>query len=208
MIHRLLLSDPLRVKSRDDKLWVRDQRRAKLYGLRRLPCPCAIHRGVGVPYKLEEIEKHLFRHGRSPDCRTWRGPDDPNSSDEEWENDFSAKNKEAIQRGRERDSGLQMRQMMHDMYQQVEAFAQTEEQLNEETMNALEASDRILGVNELDVEVEATHGDTGIKHMTSKTEIPQEDTTLDPQTQIMVTLSTPKQTRAVQKMYTGSNNSI
>ena len=158
MLHRLLLSDPLRIKSRDDKLWVRDKKRAKLYGLSRLPCPCHIHRGVGVPYKLEEIEKHLYRHGRSPDCRTWGGPDNPDSSDEEWENDFSAKNKAASRREPERDNGLEMRQMMHDMYQQVEAFAQAEEQLNEETMNALDTSDHILGVNMEDAEGDANQG--------------------------------------------------
>ena len=156
MMNRLLLSDPRQIKSRDDKLWIRDKRRATLYGLGRLPCPCHIHRGVGLPYKLEEIERHLFRHGRSPDCRTWRGPDNPDSSDQEWENDFSAKNAEIVRRDREQDNGLQMRSMMQDMYQQVEAFAQTEDRLNKETMNALEASDHILRVNMEGAEGDAT----------------------------------------------------
>ena len=147
MSQRLPITDPRRIRARDNKLWVRDKRRASLYNFSKIPCPCSLHKGTGNSLKIEEVERHLLRHGRSRYCRTWRGPDDPDSSDEEWETEFSKDNAGTSSKPLERDNGVQIRQMMQHIYQEVEAIAETEEQLDEATMNALEASDNIMGTN-------------------------------------------------------------
>ena len=93
------------------------------------------------------MERHLLRHGRSRYCRTWRGPDEPDSSDEEWETEFSKDTAATSSEPPERDNGVQVRQMLQHMFQEVDAIAETEEQLDATTMDALEASDRIMGTN-------------------------------------------------------------
>ena len=112
-MRKLPLFDARRIKCRDDKLWVRDKKQTTLYKFSKIPCPCQVHKGIGLSIKLEEIERHLLGFGCSPDCRTWRGLDDPDSSDEERENNFSRKNAVHSWNASERNSSLQMRQMMH-----------------------------------------------------------------------------------------------
>ena len=147
MSERLPLTDNIRIKNRDNKLWDRDKKRARLYGFRKLSCPCSLHNGTGIAIRIEEIGKHLLRYGRAADCRTWRGPEDPDSSDEEWEADFTARNKAAARREQPRDSGVAVRDMVREIYQQVQEFAETEERVNEITMTALEDVDNITGIN-------------------------------------------------------------
>ena len=148
MSQKLPLSDPRRIKARDDKLWLRDKRRAALYKFRKIQCPCTEHQGMGLPFGIDVIERHLLRFGRSPECRTSRGPDEPDSSDDEWETDYSRRMSSTSAVSPDRDNGLQMRQMMQHLYQQdVDAFADTEERLNEITMTALQRSDDIIGTN-------------------------------------------------------------
>ena len=105
MSHRLPTSDIRRIRNRDNKLWLRDQRRAENYRFNRIPCPCTLHRGKGRPYVLAEVERHLLRNGRSLECRTWRGPSTPDSSDEEWGAESSARLLNRPQQIQERDSG-------------------------------------------------------------------------------------------------------
>ena len=85
--------------------------------------------------------------GCCADCRTWRGPDDPDSSDEEWETDFSIRNGVSSDNPVERHNGIQMRSMMRHIYQHVDEEAETEDRLNEVMMSALEESDNILALN-------------------------------------------------------------
>ena len=144
MEEKLSITDPRRIKARDDKLWVREKKKAAMYGFPRIHCPCTLHNGTGHCFNLDEVERHLYRHGRSPDCRTWRGPEDPDSSDEEWENQFTMQNAQASRRPRERDNGVQIRTMLQHIYQEVENIAETEERLDEAIMDALEASDNII----------------------------------------------------------------
>ena len=144
---KLPITDSGRIRKRDNKLWLRDKRRAELYDFNRIPCPCALHRGKGRTFLIAEVERHLLRHGRSPECRIWRGPSTPDSSDEEWELHDSLPSVEHSHRIQERDSGLEMRQMMQDMYQQVRAFEETEERLDNITMEAMETVDNITGIN-------------------------------------------------------------
>ncbi|KAG0560323.1 hypothetical protein KC19_10G171900 [Ceratodon purpureus] len=160
MATRLPLTDVRRIRARDNKLWIRDQNRAKHYGISRIPCPCTQHRGVGSPFLLKNIFRHLIRYGRSPDCRTYRrGPEDPDSSDDEWEADFEAKIAESTRRDaaakiaaathREvnRDSGVEVRRMVQHIHQQVEQSTETEERLNDIPISAMETVDNITGIN-------------------------------------------------------------
>ena len=150
MSQKLLISDHRRVRERDNKLWLRDKQRALQYGFPRIPCPCLHHRGTGRPISITEVERHLIRFGRSPDCRTWRGPQEPDSSDDEWEQDYTAKIAQASTIIRERDNGLEMRNMLQEMYQQVEEAAAIEETINRIAMTAMQTSDDITGINQDD----------------------------------------------------------
>ena len=144
MGERLPLSDPRRIKARDDKLWVREKRKAAMYGFPRIHCPCTLHKGTGHCFKWDEVERHLYLHGRSPDCRFWHGPEDPDSSDEEWENHYTMQNKPSSSTPEVRDNGVQVREMLKHIFQEVEKIAETEEMLDETTMDALQASDNII----------------------------------------------------------------
>ena len=92
MEEKLPITDPRRIKARDDKLWVREKRRAATYNFPRIQCPCTLRKGTRHCFKWNEVERHLYLYGRHQDYRTWRGPEDPDSSDEEWENQFTMQN--------------------------------------------------------------------------------------------------------------------
>ena len=147
MSSRLSLQDPQRIKARDDKLWVREKRRSQLYNFNKLPCPCSLHNGVGSAFTMEVIERHLLRHGRSAECRTWRGPDDPDSSDEEWERDFTDTKYVPTSRSQQGENAVQVRSMMQHIFQEIDAFVDSEERLNNIAVAALEEADEIAGIN-------------------------------------------------------------
>ena len=91
----------------------------------------------------------MIRYGRDAKCRVWRGPEDPDLSDDEWEQDFTAKLACGSQQlPLERDNGLQLRTMVQHLYQQVEEVAASEDHLNEITMTALQVVDNITGINQ------------------------------------------------------------
>ena len=141
------MSDARRITARDNKLWLRDKNRASLYGFHKLPCPCTQHKGTGLSFRIEEVEKHLLRYGRAPNCRTWRGPEDPDSSDEEWKADFSTKIAASTRRRDKQDNGIEVRQMLQHMYQEVQHVAERENEINDITLSALETVDNITGIN-------------------------------------------------------------
>lgn len=125
MSPRHSLQDGRRIKARDDKLWIREKRRAELYNFTKIQYPCSVHKGTGSAFKLDEIERHLLRHGRSSECRTWRGPDDPDSSDDEWEQDFTNQIQATTSHTQPRDNGVQVRTILQHMYQEVDASIET-----------------------------------------------------------------------------------
>ena len=147
MSDRFPLTDSRRIRARDNKLWLRDKARASNYSFSRIQCPCNQHKGPGLPFGIEEVERHLLRYGRSPECRTWRGPEEPDSSDDEWEEQYSASISASAGRPDVRDSGLHMRQMMKHIYQQVDQFIESKEQIDNVTMSALQTADNITGMN-------------------------------------------------------------
>lgn len=144
---RFPLSDIRRIWLQDNKLWTRELEKAEKYSLKRIPCPCSLHRGKGHPYSLEEVERHLLRHGRAPECRVWHGPTEPDSSDDEWESDFTHKMMSNASNEQGFDSGLQMRGLLSDMFQQIQDFTEQEEQLNDIAMQAMETVDEITRIN-------------------------------------------------------------
>ena len=109
---------------------------------------CAIHKGIGRPFGIEEVYRHLIRHGRSPDSRSWRGPSEPDSSDDEWEEDYTARMTGKNQRPQIHDSGVLVRNLMQDIFQEVQAFTAAEENIENITMSALESMDKITGLND------------------------------------------------------------
>ena len=159
MSSRHSVQDPRRIKARDDKLWIRETRKARLYNFTKLQCPCSIHKGIGTAFKLEEIERHLLRHGRSSECRTWRGPDEPDSSDEEWEQEYTNSIQELASRNQQKDNGVQVRTMMQHIFQEVDAFIDTEDKLNNIAVAALEEADEITGVNSGDRDNQEDQGE-------------------------------------------------
>lgn len=80
---RLPLQHPRRLSSRDEKLWNREQLRAKQLGKSRMKCPCTqcVGRHTRV---LREVYAHLTVHGRHPQLRLWNDTAYGDSSDEEW----------------------------------------------------------------------------------------------------------------------------
>ena len=90
--------------------------------------------------------KALLRYGCSKDCRTWRGPGNRDSSDEEWEAEYSARVLGQAHRPQDLDSGIEIRNMMQHINQQVQEFISTEKILDI-TMGALDTMDQITGVN-------------------------------------------------------------
>ena len=106
-----------------------------------------------MPFTVDKVKRHLIRFGRSPRCCTWRGPQDPDSFDEEWESDFTEKIAKDVAENSDHDRGLQMRQLMKEMYQQVDEVAERENQLNDIAMEALHTVDDITGINQGDIDL-------------------------------------------------------
>ena len=111
-----------------------------------------------MPFGIDVVKRHLVRYGRSSEYRTSRGPQEPDSSDDEWEADAAAKVAAALRSDEKRDSGIQVRGMLQDMYQQVQEIEEAEEKINDITMSALEDSDNITGVNTYPVQFETGEG--------------------------------------------------
>ena len=115
-IGRLPLSDRSRQQRRDDRLWRREQERAKLYGLRRIHCPCSKCKGRVQCY-VAKVKDHLIRNGREPSFRVWRGPGERDGSDEEWEQELRRP-----QRRHEghKYEGLDMHAMVEEAFQEFD----------------------------------------------------------------------------------------
>ncbi len=79
MVQRLKISHASRQQQRDDWMWVRKDKHARLYGLSKIWCPCGQCKG-GKMCKLAIVKDHLIQYGRGP--REW------DSLDDEWEEAF------------------------------------------------------------------------------------------------------------------------
>jgi hypothetical protein len=78
------LTDPHRQRLKDDRLWIRELQRARLFNLKQLHCPCSQCKGRRR-FKLATVREHLIRNGRDSEFRIWRGPGNRDSSDDKWE---------------------------------------------------------------------------------------------------------------------------
>jgi hypothetical protein len=50
---------------RDDRLWVKEEQKGRLYNLRRLCCPCIKCKGRFL-YTIGNVRGHLIHNGRDP----------------------------------------------------------------------------------------------------------------------------------------------
>lgn len=148
---KLPVTDKRRQILRDNKLWKREVHRATTYNLGKIHCPCTWCGGTRRSIKLSEAKKHLQKNERAPDCRVYRGPDENNSSDDEWErhwhNSFSKTNNN---HSNVMDSGIDVRGVVRDMFQEVEGVLDVENHLDSITVDALSESDRTLGLHQSD----------------------------------------------------------
>jgi hypothetical protein len=142
-IRRLPLSDRRRQQLRDDHLWKRKQERAKLYGLRRIHCPCNRCKGRVQRY-ITSVKIHLIKYGRDPAFRVWRGPGERDASDEEWETEVKRPFKPHDGR---LDEGLDMHAMVEDAFDQIDeapAHPSTlEEQIEDIVIDAFTVVDEL-----------------------------------------------------------------
>ena len=158
---RLALTDPIRIAARDNKLWKKEQRRAMLYKQRNMYCPCADCGGTEKPIQISEARRHLRLNGRASNCRVYRGPEDNDSSDDEWEAAWHATFSTASNvNSTAPDSGLDVRGAVRDLFQQNSDIVDIEVQIDEITMVALEDSDAILQQNRHGDRIETPSSDT------------------------------------------------
>jgi hypothetical protein len=88
MIHGSFpLSNQWRQQLRDERLWIRELQRARLFNLKQLHCPCSTCRGRRR-FELRTVWEHLLQNGRDSEFRIRRGPGDRDSSDEEWKQEY------------------------------------------------------------------------------------------------------------------------
>jgi hypothetical protein len=133
------LTDPHRQRLKDDRLWIRELQRARLFNLKQLHCPCSQCKGRRR-FKLATVREHLIRNGRDSEFRIWRGPGNLDSSDDEWEQVQSTPD----QACRERlDPQVDTRQMIDDAFEQCDAPDSIEERVQEEVVEAFAAADNI-----------------------------------------------------------------
>ena len=150
---RLPITDKRRQQQRDDRLWKREQKRAILYSLKRIHCPCSKCKGR-VQCSLAKVKDHLIQYGREPTYRLWRGPGERDSSDEEWEQEFKTplRTPEDVQL----DEGLDVRSMVQDTFQEIDERPQPLEDIMEEiVMDAFIVVDDLQDVEDDDSSDEA-----------------------------------------------------
>jgi hypothetical protein len=111
---RLALTDLHRQRLREDRLWCREVKRARLLNLRQIHCPCTHCKGQRR-YKIETIRDHLIKKGQDATFQVWRGPGSRDSSDAEWEENYWAPGLEGT---KELDARVETRRMLDDAFQQ------------------------------------------------------------------------------------------
>src|ERR1700738_2691615 len=115
-LRRLPLGDKRRQQRRDNRLWRREQERARLYGLRRIHCPCSKCKGR-VQCSIAKVKDHLIRNGREPNFRVWRGPGERDGPDEEGEKEL--RRPPGAHDGHI-DEGLDMHAMVEDAFTKID----------------------------------------------------------------------------------------
>jgi hypothetical protein len=131
------ITDERRQRLRDDRLWVRELQRARLFNLKRIHCPCSKCKGrrkLLIPI----VRDHLIQNARDPGFRVWRGPRERDASNEEWEDDFC--------RPPDRhtiipDAQVEMRQ--DDAFQQADDAQTLEERVQNDMIAAFTVADKV-----------------------------------------------------------------
>ena len=79
------IMDKKREIQRDNKLQMREVEKAIKFNHGKMYCPCTNYARIQRPVKVLEAKKHLRMHDKAPNCCVYRGLDENNSSDGEWE---------------------------------------------------------------------------------------------------------------------------
>ena len=89
---------------------------------------------------MSTVREHLIRNRRHQDFRVWRGPGDPDSSDEEWEANFWTPNG---QQSEDVDPEVDTHRMVDDAFQRPEESAVLEDQVQEVLRDAFSLADGV-----------------------------------------------------------------
>jgi hypothetical protein len=136
---RFPLSDHRRQQLRDDKLWIRELQRARLFNLKKLHCPCSTCKGRHR-FGLRTVREHLLQNGRDSEFRVWRGPGNRDSSDEEWEQEYWRPGEE---RPEALDQQVDTRAIIDDRFEECDDAEAVEDRVHEEVATAFAVADRI-----------------------------------------------------------------
>jgi hypothetical protein len=139
MLGGLPVIDERRQRLRDDKLWSREVRRARLLNLKQIHCPCSVCKGR-KRYLLAKVREHLIQNGRDDNFRVWRGPGSRDTSDDDWEDNFWGP---AIERTREVDVQVDTRRMVQETFQGGNDSVTLEERVQEVASNAFAQADAL-----------------------------------------------------------------
>jgi hypothetical protein len=135
----LPLIDERRQRLRDDRLWSREVRRARLLNLKQIHCPCSVCKGRRR-YLVATVREHLLRNNRHADFRVWRGPGSRDSSDDEWEQSFWVP---TTHRTGEVDVQVDTRRMVEETFQNANDTFILEERVQEVVVDAFVVADAV-----------------------------------------------------------------
>ena len=136
---RLPVSDIRRQRLRDDRLWLREVKRARQLNVRKLHCPCTKCEGRSR-ILIKNVREHLIQNGRHPECRLWRGPGNRDSSDEDWEREFWAPSE---RRTVTVDAQVNTREMLENAFPITHEADDMEDRVREEVAEAFVAADAV-----------------------------------------------------------------
>jgi hypothetical protein len=166
------LDDPLRLTTRDDKMWARKVEWAQHHGMTIMKCPCNRCAGKVKLVLLATIRGHLILNGKHPLFRVWKGPCPLDDYDEEWAATSRISTQTPMQPVEE---GVHVGQLLEDLFPSanVEQVGMEEAALN---LNSGEDGVRGLGMvhkvceimEELSTVLDsmAAHGDLNAKEDT------------------------------------------
>jgi hypothetical protein len=132
------ITDERRQRLCDDRLWVRELQRARLFNLKRIHCPCSKYKGRRK--LIRTVREHLIRNARDSAFRVWRGPGKRDASDEEWEDDFW---KPPDTHTIIPDAEVDTREMVDDAFQQADDALSIEERVQEDMIAAFTMADEV-----------------------------------------------------------------
>jgi hypothetical protein len=107
------LDDPLRLTTRDDKMWAKEVEWAQHHGMTRMRCPCNRSARKVNLVLLATICGHLILKGRHPLFKVWKGPGPLDDFDEKWAATSRISTQTPMQPV---DEGVHVGQLLEDLF--------------------------------------------------------------------------------------------